>query len=297
MSRIQKLRLQGIRSFGPEKPQEIKFKPPLTLILGQNGCGKTTIIEALKYITTGEKPPGSNGGRSFVHDPKISREVKSRGQIKLRVITAAGEKFDLVRSVEVVQKPQGLKFESLDQTITRTGPDGQKIQVSNKINWNLAALKNIFRKVILAVWFQEDSNWPLDEGKKVKEKFDAIFNATRYIKGLETMRKLRAEKKQQMINMTETLESLKDMKDEADRKKTELATQQGLLDQIKEAQDNFSQRKRPLLKRIQEIEEVEHGIAKISHDLGESNVILFPICVYVASGIFLAHHKSYYIKF
>lgn len=36
---------------------------------------------------------------------------------------------------------------------------------------------------------------PLDEGKKVKEKFDAIFNATKYIKCLDTIRKLRAEMK------------------------------------------------------------------------------------------------------
>lgn len=34
---------------------------------------------------------------------------------------------------------------------------------------------------------------PLDEGKKVKEKFDAIFSATMYIKTLDTIKKKRKE--------------------------------------------------------------------------------------------------------
>ena len=60
MSRLEKLQIQGFRSFSPDddKKQNISFltrdesaggvaeiSAPLTLILGQNGCGKTTIIE------------------------------------------------------------------------------------------------------------------------------------------------------------------------------------------------------------------------------------------------------------
>jgi len=43
MSRIEKMMIQGIRSFGPdeENRQIIQFQTPLTLILGPNGTGKT----------------------------------------------------------------------------------------------------------------------------------------------------------------------------------------------------------------------------------------------------------------
>ena len=41
---------------------------------------------------------------------------------------------------------------------------------------------------------QEESNWPLAEGKVLKDKFDDIFSATKYTKALETLRKLRLEK-------------------------------------------------------------------------------------------------------
>jgi DNA repair protein RAD50 len=70
MSRIDKLSIQGIRSFGPANREAIQFNTPLTLIVGYNGSGKTTIIECLKYATTGEQPPNSKGG-AFIHDPKV----------------------------------------------------------------------------------------------------------------------------------------------------------------------------------------------------------------------------------
>ena len=41
------------------------------MIVGANGCGKTTIIECLKYACTGALPPGARNGQSFVHDPKV----------------------------------------------------------------------------------------------------------------------------------------------------------------------------------------------------------------------------------
>lgn len=82
----------------------ITFPKPLTLIVGRNGSGKTvrtataaakvlgacrawrapprltragsrrqTIIECLKHAVTGEWPPNSHSGKSFVHDPKARR--------------------------------------------------------------------------------------------------------------------------------------------------------------------------------------------------------------------------------
>lgn len=41
MSSIERLGIRGIRSFSPYDEETIDFAKPLTLILGQNGAGKT----------------------------------------------------------------------------------------------------------------------------------------------------------------------------------------------------------------------------------------------------------------
>ena len=57
MSSIGKMQIRGIRSFSPDRDETIEFYSPLTMIVGANGCGKTTIIESLKYASTGYLPP------------------------------------------------------------------------------------------------------------------------------------------------------------------------------------------------------------------------------------------------
>lgn len=76
MSSLDRLLIKGIRSFAPDNSNVIVFKKPLNLIIGTNGAGKTTIIECLKYATTGLAPPPSEKGlKHFLHDPKVFRAI------------------------------------------------------------------------------------------------------------------------------------------------------------------------------------------------------------------------------
>ena len=72
MGSIDKLTIRGIRSFNPNTEEKIEFQKPLTLILGANGAGKTTIIESLRTMTSGSMPPHTLAGKTFIHDPRIS---------------------------------------------------------------------------------------------------------------------------------------------------------------------------------------------------------------------------------
>ena len=50
MSQIEKLAIRGIRAFSPDREQAIEFESPLTMIVGANGCGKTTVRRGVHAI-------------------------------------------------------------------------------------------------------------------------------------------------------------------------------------------------------------------------------------------------------
>lgn len=56
-------------------------------------------------------------------------------------------------------------------------------------------ISGVSKAILNSVIFchQEDSSWPLDEGKKVKERFDEIFEADRYSDCFERLKKIRKE--------------------------------------------------------------------------------------------------------
>lgn len=60
---------------------------------------------------------------------------------------------------------------------------------------NIIFVIGVSKAILNSVIFchQEDSSWPLDEGKKVKERFDEIFDADKYSDCIDKLRKIRKE--------------------------------------------------------------------------------------------------------
>jgi DNA repair protein RAD50 len=106
MAHLDKLAIRGIRSFDDKEISVIQFFSPVTVIVGHNGSGKTTIIECLKYATTGDQPPNTRGG-AFIHDPKMANEKEVKAQVKLRFVAANGTRMLAVRNLSVTQKKTG----------------------------------------------------------------------------------------------------------------------------------------------------------------------------------------------
>ncbi|KAF0038511.1 hypothetical protein F2P81_008995 [Scophthalmus maximus] len=234
MSKIDKMSILGVRSFGIEDKdkQVISFFTPLTVLVGPNGAGKTTIIECLKYATAGELPPGSKGG-AFVHDPKDAHETDVRAQIRLLFSDVNGEKVTIHRSMSCTQKAKNYSFKSLEQVITRI-KDGEKVSLSSKcgeLDREMISALGVSKPVLNNVIFchQEESNWPLCEGKALKDKFDSIFAATKYIKALETMRQLRLTQNHTVKECQVELRYLKQNKEKAQQIRETVATKEAQL--------------------------------------------------------------------
>ncbi|KAL5208788.1 hypothetical protein ABZP36_033223 [Zizania latifolia] len=239
MSTVDKMLIKGIRSFDPENRNVITFFKPLTLIVGPNGAGKTTIIECLKLSCTGELPPNSRSGHTFIHDPKVAGETETKGQIKLRFKTAAGRDVVCIRSFQLTQKASKMEFKAIESVLQTINPHtGEKVCLSYRcadMDREIPALMGVSKAILENVIFvhQDESNWPLQDASTLKKKFDDIFSATRYTKALEVIKKLHKEQAQEIKTFRLKLENLQTIKDQAYRLRDNISQDQDKSDALK----------------------------------------------------------------
>ncbi|GIX63602.1 DNA repair protein RAD50 [Babesia caballi] len=201
MTTLHSLEIQGIRCFSPNSTQTIRFEKPLTLIVGQNGAGKTTIVECLKMGASGILPPNSDRGKSFIHDCKLSEEREVRAHITLNVETYAQELVSATRKYTMTRDkniPNKAAFKAGETVLRVKRPDGQESSVSMKtsdLDASMPSLMGLSRALIDSVIFchQDENNWALDDLAKVKARFDDLLETSRYTKAIAALNKARKE--------------------------------------------------------------------------------------------------------
>ncbi|KAL8938224.1 MAG: hypothetical protein Q9216_004008 [Gyalolechia sp. 2 TL-2023] len=219
-ARIDKLSIRGIRSFDHAQPEIIVFSTPLTLIVGYNGSGKTTIIESLKYATTGELPPNSKGG-AFIHDPKLCGEKEVLAQVKLQFRDPSGAKLVVNRNISLTVTKTNPKQKTLDVSLLRLA-NGERMALSSRqaeLDRFVPQYLGVSRAVLDNVIFchQDESLWPMSEPSALKKKFDEIFEAQKYTKAIENIKNVRRHYMDELKQLHITEQNSKVNKDRADR--------------------------------------------------------------------------------
>ncbi|KND91221.1 DNA repair protein RAD50 [Tolypocladium ophioglossoides CBS 100239] len=237
MSRIDKLSISGVRSFSPAVREAIQFNTPLTLIVGYNGSGKTTIIECLKYATTGELPPNSKGG-AFIHDPKLCGEKEVMAQVKLQFRSINDRQHVATRSMQLTVKKTTRSQKTLDCSLVvvnngeRTTTSTRQAQLDEMIPERLGVSPAILDAVIFC--HQDESLWPLSEPAALKKRFDEIFEALKYTKAIDNLKVLRKKQVEQLGKLQNDEAHNKTNKDRGERAEKRMT---GLQTEIEEARE------------------------------------------------------------
>ncbi|XP_006462486.1 hypothetical protein AGABI2DRAFT_206829, partial [Agaricus bisporus var. bisporus H97] len=236
MAHLDKLAIRGIRSFDDKQIAIVEFFSPVTVIVGHNGSGKTTIIECLKYATTGDQPPGTRGG-AFIHDPKMANEKEVKAQVKLRFYAANGIRMLAVRNLSLTAKKTTMTMKTLEGILSladESEKTGKRSTISTKcaeMDNEIPQLLGVSKAVLDNVIFchQEESYWPFSEPSNLKKKFDEIFEATRYAKALDSIKTLRKDRITGLKTDNAVLAGLKQEKDRADDVKKNLAETRSII--------------------------------------------------------------------
>lgn len=277
MAHLHRLSLSGIRSFSDREEQHCSFYSPLTVILGHNGTGKTTIIEALKYAVTGSQPPNAKGG-AFVHDPHVAGAPQVHAHVTLIFTNNRRERIMVDRKLMVSTKAAGgLTQKTLENILYKTDPanrdaSGKNPAISVRCNdidehapLEMGVSKAILENVIFC--HQEDSNWPMAESSKLKIKFDEIFEATKWTKALASVTALYKERTVQAKVDAKELEGVQrdaETKGKLERKIRLLDSTLGQKEQqLAELEDDLSHRAR----ENQKISEMAADAAKAVNEL------------------------------
>ncbi|MEO1730618.1 MAG: AAA family ATPase, partial [Pseudomonadota bacterium] len=97
---ISRLKLSGFKSF--VEPAELRIEPGLTGVVGPNGCGKSNLLEAIRWVMgeTSAKSMRSGGMEDVIFAGTSTRPERAFAEVVLHAEDDAGEELVVTRRIE-----------------------------------------------------------------------------------------------------------------------------------------------------------------------------------------------------
>jgi DNA repair protein RAD50 len=200
-------------------------------------------------------PPNTKGA-SFLFDPKLIDEIETKGRIKLYFKDMSGLNVQVQKNMSSTQKLKKVEFRTLETIISRYDAQNKLASTitSKCINADAEVINaiGVSKAVLEYVIFchQEDSNWPLSDGKMLKTRFDEIFSATKYIKALDVLRKCRLEKSQLIKQLEIERKHLEGYKTRSDHLNRDLNEYTRKFEDLQTKKEECKEKMKPVQKQL-----------------------------------------------
>ena len=186
------------------------------------------------------------------------------------------------RSMEASQKVKNVTVKTLDSTMSKRkhweDPKSAK-NISSKcadINADMLSALGVSKPILNYVIFchQEDSNWPLDVGSKVKERFDEIFNSVKYKNCLKMVKDVRKKEMDEAKLEKNNALHYKSDKEYADQKRSEMRKKQKEATKLEQSVERIGEELKPLREKLLQVQEEEKGFSENQRLLAEAETSL-----------------------
>ncbi|MCB2074038.1 MAG: AAA family ATPase [Novosphingobium sp.] len=98
--RIRRLKLSGFKSF--VEPAELRIEPGLTGVVGPNGCGKSNLLEAIRWVMGENSPKSMRGGgmEDVIFAGTSDRPARDFAEVVLLAESEDRQELEVVRRIE-----------------------------------------------------------------------------------------------------------------------------------------------------------------------------------------------------
>ncbi len=135
--RIERLELIGFKSFADKTA--FKFHAGTTAIVGPNGCGKSNIVDAFKWVLGEQSAKSLRGGsmEDVIFAGSVSKKTKGMAEVTLIL-------SDIIRKPSNVPEGEEIQMPSEISVTRRLYRSGESEYLMNKVPCRLKDIKNMF---------------------------------------------------------------------------------------------------------------------------------------------------------